>query len=111
MPNFLTAIQEARLEAGLSYEALARRMGPTTSRGYLHRVFKGADKPGRNVVLRLALALGLSVQQAHELLVSGGYAGLYESRQTQSPPEGRADVLPSSQAHAAALQGARRRES
>lgn len=49
-----------------------------TSPGYLHRLFQGRHKPSRDFLIRLALALGLSVEDADYLLREAGFYGLLE---------------------------------
>lgn len=82
--TYLELLNQARSESGLSYGALAERIG-RGSKGHLSRIFKGQDKPGRNTLLRLALALNLSVHQTHELLVLSGHGGLFDEFQSTSP--------------------------
>ena len=104
--NFLALINHARALSGLSYGALAERMtigSRGVSKGHLSRIFKGQDKPSRNTLMRIAIALSLSVQQTHELLVSAGHVGLVDDHGSQSRQEGRAAYPPLNQDQTTAL--------
>ncbi len=72
--TFLSRINELRHCSGLSYKALARRM--KGSPGSLHRIFNGEDKPWRDTVIRLALAMNLDVETTDEILRLAGFPGL-----------------------------------
>ena len=74
MPRLTEYLTQLRQRSGLSYAALAERA--QTNRGNLHRIFSGSDKPRRDMLFRLALALNLDVSAADELLRAGGFPGL-----------------------------------
>ena len=82
-PPFHELIEAARLRAGLSFEALSHRAWTTPSFSY--RICTGRAKPGRDIVIRLGVALNLDVETIDLLLRSAGHLGLIE------PPLGLAE--------------------
>lgn len=74
MPRLTDHLAQLRQRSGLSYSALAERA--QTNPGNLHRIFSGGDKPRRDMLLRLALALNLNVADTDELLRVAGFPGL-----------------------------------
>ncbi len=75
-PPFHELIEAARLRAGLSFEALSHRAWTTPSFSY--RICTGRAKPGRDIVIRLGVALNLDVETIDLLLRSAGHLGLIE---------------------------------
>ena len=64
-----------RAESGLSFQQLSQRAHVDVA--YLHRLERGhATRPGRNVILRIALGLGLTLEAADQLLAAGGHLQL-----------------------------------
>ena len=47
------------------------------SKSYGYQTLRGARAPGRDILLRTALALGLSLKETQRLLVGGGCGALY----------------------------------
>lgn len=85
MTPFHAALAHYRDHSGLSVQALTMRSA-LRSTGHMHRLLTGQARPSRDVVIRLALALGLDVAQTDALLRSAGHAGLVEmSRPPESP--------------------------
>ncbi len=82
MSDFLNVIATERAHSGLSYKALARRM--QASPGSLHRIFNGDDKPRRDTIIRLALALGLDVPSTDAILRLAGFPGLLSAAARES---------------------------
>ena len=76
MPPLGQVVRELRLQAGLSLNELARRAGVDPA--YVHRIespnVERAPVPRRQVVLSIAVALGLDAHQTDELLTHAGYA-------------------------------------
>lgn len=73
MQTFQTLLIEYRKAAGVSQSALARQAGVSPS--YVNRLERGErTPPSREVVLRIAAALGLDAVERDRLLLSGGYA-------------------------------------
>jgi transcriptional regulator with XRE-family HTH domain len=77
--SFLQLIAQARNNAGLSYGQLAERMGGG-SKGHLSRIFHGFDKPKRDTLIRLAIAMNLDVRTTDAVLVHAGYVGLLDDQ-------------------------------
>ncbi len=69
---FAGALQRARQDAGLSQRALAKRCGLTPA--YLSLLEGGRRMPERPAVERIAVALGLTDEEAARLIVAAGYA-------------------------------------
>lgn len=68
--------------AALSYGQLADAVQRDI--GYIHRLINGEQsRPSPNTVIRLALALKLSVSETDELLMAAGYAPLVRPRTSQ----------------------------
>ena len=74
--SFYELLREYRGRSGLSFDTLSDLV--ITSPGYLYRLFQGRHKPSRDFLIRLALALGLSVEDADYLLREAGFYGLLE---------------------------------
>ena len=74
--SFYELLREYRGRSGLSFDMLSDLA--ITSPGYLHRLFEGRHKPSRDFLIRLALALGLSVEDTDYLLREAGFYGLLE---------------------------------
>ncbi len=72
--TFIDQLNSERDRSGLSYKALAKRM--QASPGSLHRIFHGDDKPRRDTLIRLALAMCLDVPSTDALLRLAGFPGL-----------------------------------
>lgn len=47
------------------------------SKSYAYQVLRGERIPGRDILLRTALALGLSLEETQRLLAVGGWGALY----------------------------------
>ena len=73
---FYELLREYRGRSGLSFDTLSDLV--ITSPGYLHRLFLGRHKPSRDFLIRLALAVGLSVEDTDHRLREGGFYGLLE---------------------------------
>jgi len=68
-----------RAESGLSYQQLSERSYVDVA--YLHRLETGrAARPSRDVLIRVALGLGLSLELADDLVASAGHLPLLPSR-------------------------------
>jgi len=69
--NFAHYLKKQIAESGLSYQQLAERSAVDVA--YIHRLASGkAINPGRNVVIRLGIGLGLDVYGVDELLKATG---------------------------------------
>lgn len=72
---FSDTLKSKREESGLSFDVLALRS--RTSPAYLHRLERGtANRPGRNMVIRIGVSLGLDVDGIDELLTDAGHLPL-----------------------------------
>jgi len=72
------------------YAAVARRAWVDCA--YVYRLAKGTKcHPGRDVVIRLGIGLGLTVPDLDELLMAAGYAPLVRPGRPQGRPEGPHD--------------------
>ena len=80
---FHELIEAARKRAGLSHDLLAHRAW--TSPSYTYRICTGKSKPGRDTVIRLGLALNLSVEDLDLLLRAAGHLGLIEVEKDPFP--------------------------
>ena len=68
--------------AALSYGQLADAVHRDI--GYIHRLINGGQsRPSPNTIIRLALALKLSVSETDDLLMAAGYAPLVRPRLSQ----------------------------
>lgn len=97
---FKDLLRLARLEQGFSFHQLAERSQVDVA--YLHRLEDGqAAHPGRNVAIRIAIGLGLDLDDTEELLLASRHVPLRQG----SPPTGRiADN--SADSHSRNLKGA-----
>ncbi|MBP7693820.1 MAG: helix-turn-helix transcriptional regulator [Anaerolineales bacterium] len=73
---FHEMIETIRRRSGISHDQLSHRAW--TSPGYTHRICSGKSKPGRDMVIRLGLALNLSVEVTDEVLRAAGHPGLLD---------------------------------
>lgn len=72
-------LRRLRAEAGLSYQQLSARSYVDV--GYLHRLETGrAARSSRDVLIRTALGLGLSLEAADELIAAAGHLPLLPAR-------------------------------
>jgi plasmid maintenance system antidote protein VapI len=82
-----TKLVQIKARSGLSYGALAQRM--CDHPGHVQRIVTGSDRPKRDTLIRLCLALGLDVTVTDELLRLGNFPGLLTApaaeAQTLSP--------------------------
>lgn len=79
---FHELIENDRRRARLSYGQLAERAWSTPS--YVFRICKGLAKPRRDLIIRLCIALDLTVEETDELLHAAGHPGLLDL--DQQPP-------------------------
>ncbi len=75
-------LDQHRQSHGLSYVQLAERAWTTSS--YVFRLCKGESRPGYTLVLRLALAMALTVEEADELVRLAGYPALLDLKIRES---------------------------
>ena len=68
---------------GLSFQQLAEHAWTTSS--YDFRLCRGDARPGYTIVIRLALAMALTLEETDELLQLAGYPPLLE---TKAPANG-----------------------
>ena len=79
--QFHETLRLYRAESGLSFQQLSQRAHVDVA--YLHRLERGhATRPGRNVILRIALGLGLALEATDELLAAGGHLPLVQHLET-----------------------------
>jgi len=69
-------LDRQRQSHGLSYQQLAERAWTTSS--YVFRQCRGDARPGYTIVIRLALAMALTLEETDELLQLAGYPPLLE---------------------------------
>jgi hypothetical protein len=88
-------LDHQRQTHGLSYQQLAERAWTTAS--YVHRLCRGDGRPGYTIVIRLAIAMALTLEETDEMLSVAGYPPLLEikglsngDRSGRQPPNGRA---------------------
>jgi len=68
-------LKRLRAEYGLSYQLLSERSGVDVA--YLHRIETGkAHRPSRDILIRIALGLGLEIETADSLVRSAGHVPL-----------------------------------
>jgi len=68
-------LRRLRAEYGLSYQFLSERSGVDVA--YLHRIETGkAHRPSRDILIRIALGLGLEIEMADRLVRSAGHVPL-----------------------------------
>lgn len=74
-----------RAESGLSFSLLSDRAGVDVK--YLHDLETGRkNKPSRDVLIRVAIGLGLDVSRADELLTAAGHLALLRQRSAAREP-------------------------
>lgn len=72
---FQELLAQSRQESGLSFQSLSIRSHVDVA--YLCRLEKGqASNPGRNVVLRIGIGMGLGVEEIDELLIAARHLPL-----------------------------------
>jgi transcriptional regulator with XRE-family HTH domain len=69
-------LDRQRQTHGLSYQQLAERAWTTAS--YVHRLCRGDARPGYAIVLRLAIAMALTLEETDEMLRVASYPPLLE---------------------------------
>ena len=68
-------LKRLRAEYGLSYQQLSERSSVDVA--YLHRIETGkAHRPSRDILIRIALGLGLEVETADSLVRCAGHVPL-----------------------------------
>jgi transcriptional regulator with XRE-family HTH domain len=83
---FAGALRRWRTARRLSQLELALRSG--TTQRHLSFMESGRSRPGRAMVVRLAEALGLSLRERNDLLLSAGYAPAYAESALDGPELG-----------------------
>ena len=78
LPQHLQSLLEV---SGLSIPVLVRQT--LISKPFLYQIFGGIRKPGRNVLLRLAFAMGLSLEETQRLLTVARRCVLYPATRTR----------------------------
>jgi transcriptional regulator with XRE-family HTH domain len=74
-PPLQEHLRRLRAEYGLSYQLLSERSGVDVA--YLHRIETGkAHRPSRDILIRIALGLGLEVETADSLVRCAGHVPL-----------------------------------
>jgi transcriptional regulator with XRE-family HTH domain len=73
--EFARALRERRTGRRISQLELASRAG--TTQRHLSFLESGRSRPGRDLVLRLAESLQLSLRERNELLLTAGFAAVY----------------------------------
>jgi transcriptional regulator with XRE-family HTH domain len=81
--DFPHALRERRTRHHLSQLELALRAG--TTQRHLSFIESGRSAPGRNMVVRLAESLELSLRDRNELLLAAGYAPAYPESSLDDP--------------------------
>jgi transcriptional regulator with XRE-family HTH domain len=81
--DFPHALRERRTRHHLSQLELALRAG--TTQRHLSFIESGRSAPGRNMVVRLAESLELSLRERNELLLAAGYAPAYPESSLDDP--------------------------
>ncbi len=72
-------LRRLRAESGLSYQQLSARSYVDVA--YLYRLETGrAARPSRDILIRVALALGLPLELADELIAAAGHLPLLPTR-------------------------------
>ena len=79
-------LDRQRQSHGLSYQQLAERAWTTSS--YVFRLCKGESRPGYTIVLKLAIAMALTVEETDELVRVAGYPPLLDLK---GPGNGRVE--------------------
>jgi transcriptional regulator with XRE-family HTH domain len=75
-------LDRQRQSHGLSYQQLAERAWTTSS--YAFRLCKGESRPGYALVLRLAIAMALTVEETDEMVRLAGYPPLLELKEASN---------------------------
>jgi transcriptional regulator with XRE-family HTH domain len=69
---FQVLLNQRRIQAGLSFQQLSERSWVNVA--YLYQLETGRKaKPGRDVVIKIGIGLGLSVEEVDELLQASGH--------------------------------------
>lgn len=74
-PDFPQALRRLLDSRGLTPAAWIAEAN--ISRSYGYQILRGERTPGRDILLRTALALGLSLRETQQLLALGGCGALY----------------------------------
>lgn len=77
-PRFEDALYEQMTRKRLSAKEMIRRTG--IERSYFYHILNGKKRPGRNMVIRIALCLRSSLQETNQLLRLAGISELYARR-------------------------------
>jgi transcriptional regulator with XRE-family HTH domain len=78
-------LQQLRAEAGLSYQHLSERSHVDV--GYLHRLETGkASRPGRDVLIRIGIGLGLDITGLDTLITAAGHWPLLRDQNGGTQP-------------------------
>ncbi len=92
-PNFTELLSLYFARADMSYSQLAAAVHRDVA--YVHRLLNGGQsRPSPNTIIRLALALKLSVSEADEILMAAGYAPLVRPRLLSSKQAGERNPGP-----------------
>jgi transcriptional regulator with XRE-family HTH domain len=75
-------LDHQRQSHGLSYQQLAERAWTTAS--YVHRLCRGDARPGYTIVIRLAIAMALTLEETDEMLRVAGYPPLLDLKRPSS---------------------------
>src|SRR6185312_973323 len=81
--DFPEALRARRTRRRISQLDLATLAG--TTQRHLSFVESGRSVPGRNLVIRLAESLELTLRERNELLLAAGYAPAYPERPLEDP--------------------------
>lgn len=73
--NLKQQLEKLLEESGLDIPTLAQKM--VASRVHMYQIFEGIRKPGRNMLLRMAFALSLSLEETQRLLTVAQRGVLY----------------------------------
>ena len=68
-------LQDLHKKSNLTKAEIARRSG--VSSVYLHQLFAGKRNPSRDKLICLSIGMGISLEDAQQLLKRSGYAELY----------------------------------
>jgi transcriptional regulator with XRE-family HTH domain len=78
-------LRRLRAEYGLSYQQLSERSAVDVA--YLHRIETGkAHRPSRDILIRIALGLGLEIEMADSLIRAGGHVPILPDGGRSLPP-------------------------
>ncbi|CCK26801.1 transcriptional regulator, XRE family [Streptomyces davaonensis JCM 4913] len=81
--DFPSALRARRTHRRMSQLDLASRAG--TTQRHLSFIESGRSAPGRNMIVRLAESLELSLRERNELLLAAGYAPVYPESRLDDP--------------------------